>query len=175
MTRLFGEAHRKGWRWVLGMCLCAWASSAASPQPPLKDASVQEMVEQLAPPKPATRGLRNIVPQRRQIDLVINFDFDSARLQQQSLPLLGKLAQAMQSENLQKTLFRVEGHTDAKGSQRYNEELSDRRARAVMEFLREQGVAEDRLQAEGKGFSDLLNKDQPLAAENRRVRIVALE
>jgi outer membrane protein OmpA-like peptidoglycan-associated protein len=68
----------------------------------------------------------------------------------------------------------VEGHTDAKGSARYNEELSARRARSVVEFLQGKGVSVERLQAQGKGFSELLNKEQPEAAENRRVRIVTV-
>jgi outer membrane protein OmpA-like peptidoglycan-associated protein len=146
-------------------------------QAPSANASVQDIVDRLAPPSgPLTRSLsRNIVPQRRQIDLVVNFDFDSARLQPQSLPQLQRLAEAMQTERLAAQRFRVEGHTDAKGAVRYNEELSSRRARSVVDFLRAQGVSPERLQPEGRGASELLDKDQPLAPENRRVRIVALD
>lgn len=163
------------WLAPLAVFSALQAHAQAMPQAPMKDASVQEMVDQLAPPKATTRSLRNITPQRRQIELVINFDFDSARLQPQSLPLLEKLAEAMKTERLEPVKFRVEGHTDAKGAARYNDELSARRARAVAAFLREQGVSEERLQAEGRGSSDLLNRDQPMAPENRRVRIVALD
>lgn len=152
----------------------------ASPPPaqaPAANASVQDIVDRLAPSSgPLTRSLsRNIVPQRRQIDLVVNFNFDSAQLQPQSLPQLQRLAEAMQTERLAAQRFRVEGHTDAKGAVRYNEELSSRRARSVVDFLRAQGVSPERLQAEGRGASELLDKDQPLAPENRRVRIVALD
>jgi outer membrane protein OmpA-like peptidoglycan-associated protein len=69
----------------------------------------------------------------------------------------------------------VEGHTDAKGSAKYNDELSSRRAQAVAEFLASQGVAVERIQSQGKGFTQLLNPQQPEAAENRRVRIVAID
>jgi outer membrane protein OmpA-like peptidoglycan-associated protein len=69
----------------------------------------------------------------------------------------------------------VQGHTDAKGSAAYNEALSARRAQAVAEFLQGKGIRAERLRTEGKGFSELLMKDQPEAAENRRVRIVAVE
>jgi outer membrane protein OmpA-like peptidoglycan-associated protein len=161
--------------YTLAVTVLISAPSAASAQAPVGDASVQDIVDKLAP-APLTRSLsRNIVPQRRQIDLVINFDFDSARLQPQSLPQLQRLADALKTERLQAARFLVEGHTDAKGTARYNEELSARRARAVADFLQAQGVANERLQAEGKGFADLLNKEQPMAAENRRVRIVALD
>jgi outer membrane protein OmpA-like peptidoglycan-associated protein len=118
--------------------------------------------------------MRNIAPVQRQIDLVVSFDFDSDRLQPDSKPLLESLAQAINSERLQGLRFMVEGHTDAKGSARYNELLSARRAHSVVQFLRSQGVLPQRLEAQGRGFQDLLNKDQPEAAENRRVRIVTL-
>ena len=60
---------------ILSLLVGAAIASAAQSQP-IQDASVDELVQQLAPPK-ATRGLRNLAPEKRQIDLVINFDFDS--------------------------------------------------------------------------------------------------
>jgi flagellar motor protein MotB len=45
----------------------------------------------------------------------------------------------------------------------------------VVQYLAQRGVGTERLQAQGKGFSELLKPEDPLAAENRRVRIVALE
>jgi len=45
----------------------------------------------------------------------------------------------------------------------------------VADFLQSKGISAGRLQTEGKGFNDLLLKDQPEAPENRRVRIVAIE
>lgn len=151
------------------------ASAQPAPARPISQATAEQLVEQLAPAQPLTRSLaRNIAPEKRQIDLVINFDFDSAQLQSRSRPLLENLAEALNNARLQEMRFRVEGHTDAKGSARYNEELSARRARSVVEFLQGKGVSAERLQAQGKGFSELLNKDQPEAAENRRVRIITL-
>ena len=70
--------------------------------------------------------------------------------------------------------FQIEGHTDAKGSESYNKALSQRRADAVQKYLTEQGIASERMTARGLGYSQLLYPDQPQAAENRRVRIVAL-
>ena len=150
-------------------------AQTAAPARPISQATAEQLVEQLAPTQPLTRSLaRNITPEKRQIDLVINFDFDSAQLQPRSRPLLENLAEALNNARLQEMRFRVEGHTDAKGTARYNDELSARRARAVVEFLQGKGVAVTRLEAQGKGFSELLNKDQPEAAENRRVRIVTV-
>jgi outer membrane protein OmpA-like peptidoglycan-associated protein len=138
----------------------------------VKEASKDDLIEKLSPPAPVTRSLgRNIAPKAVTVDLSINFDFDSANLQASSKPLLDNLASAMNSERLASLKFRIEGHTDAKGKAEYNQELSARRALAVQNYLISQNVANDRLQAEGKGFSELLLPEKPLASENRRVRI----
>lgn len=159
------------------LCVLNAAVWAQTPATPLRDAPVHEMVERLAPQAlpSTTRSLRNLVPQKRELDLVVQFDFDSARLQPVSKPLLENLAAALSSERLASTRFLVQGHTDAKGTAAYNEALSARRAQAVAQFLQARGVLPHRLQTEGKGSSELLLQDQPEAPENRRVRIVAME
>lgn len=160
-------------------------SAAALAQMPLRDASVDTMVEHLAPQTPPTtvRSLRNLVPQPapqvpaapRQLDLVVAFGFDSAELGPESRQLLDKLAQALVSERLSASRFRVEGHTDAQGSAAYNRALSHKRAQAVAAYLTAHGVDAQRVLPVGRGFEALLLKDQPYAAENRRVRIVTME
>ncbi len=141
----------------------------------VQQATKEDLIEKLTPPAPpTTRSLRNLVPKPVNVDLSINFDFDSARLQATSKPLLDNLAQAMNSERLSQLKFKVEGHTDAKGKNEYNQELSARRAAAVQAYLVGQNVPAERLQAEGKGASELLLPDKPMASENRRVRISLL-
>lgn len=115
------------------------------------------------------------VPVRPSLSLLIQFDFDSVRVRPESQQALSNLAQALQSEALAASRFAVEGHTDAKGSADYNQRLSQRRAEAVRDYLGQQGVAVARLQAAGKGASELANPLEPFAAENRRVRIVNLD
>lgn len=146
--------------------------SASATAQLVQQASKDDLIEKLTPPAPpTTRSMRNLVPKPVNVDLSINFDFDSARLQANSKPLLDNLAQAMNSQRLGALKFKVEGHTDAKGTADYNQELSSRRASAVQAYLIAQNVNADRLQAEGKGASDLLVPEKPLASENRRVRI----
>lgn len=141
----------------------------------VQQASKEDLIDKLTPPAPpTTRSLRNLAPKPVNVDLSINFDFDSARLQASSKPLLNNLAQAMTSERLSALKFKVEGHTDAKGKNEYNQELSARRALAVQAYLIDQNVPAERLQAEGKGASELLVPEKPLASENRRVRITLL-
>jgi len=142
---------------------------------PLADASVEEIVQALTP-QPKTRSLsRNMKVEPAKIDLTVNFDFDSAKLKEESKPLLERLAQALRTERLASLKFQIEGHTDAQGTAAYNDVLSTRRAAAVVGFLSQSGVETDRLQSVGKGFRDLLEPEDPKSAKNRRVRILTLE
>ena len=159
------------------LLLIGWALVAcgATAQETIKSATVDELVDKLAPPKALTRSLRNLAPEARKIDLMIQFDFDSARLQEVSKPLLSSLAEAMGSERIKTLRFKVEGHTDARGSAAYNEALSARRAQSVLAFLQSGGVQAGRLQAEGRGATELLDPAHPQAPENRRVRISTVD
>lgn len=173
------------------VCLCAaWPLLAQTSTP-----STEQMIQQLKAPR--TRGLRNLsvepvaVPAvgdnsvsaaqtvapvvRPSLSLLIQFDFNSARVRSESQQALANLSQALQSPELLSANFAVEGHTDAKGGKDYNQKLSQQRAQAVSDFLKAQGVAEVRLTAAGKGASELANTTDPFAAENRRVRIVNLD
>jgi outer membrane protein OmpA-like peptidoglycan-associated protein len=121
-----------------------------------------------------TNATGNAAPVRPSLSLQIQFDFNSAKVRAESQQALSNLAQALRSPELQSASFAVEGHTDAKGRADYNQKLSQSRAEAVREYLAQQGVESTRLQASGKGSSDLANSTDPYAAENRRVRIVNL-
>ena len=154
--------------------------------------SAGDMVEQLkSQAGPRTRSLRNLtveaVPNaaasiaggpavaRPSLSLLIQFDFNSANVKPESQQALANLAQALQSKELLDSRFAIEGHTDAKGRADYNLKLSQQRAERVRGFLARTGVAPSRLSAVGKGSTELSNEADPLAAENRRVRIVNLD
>ena len=70
----------------------------------------------------------------------------------------------------------VEGHTNSRGSEGYNEELSEARAEAVMGWLIDHGIQAERLLAKGLGESrPLLEDDHPDAmVVNRRVEFIVL-
>lgn len=149
--------------------------------------SAGDMVEQLKNQAgPRTRSLRNLtveavpnaaasVAGRPSLSLLIQFDFNSASVKPESQQALVNLAQALQSSELVESRFAIEGHTDAKGRADYNLKLSQQRAEGVRNILVRQGVTPSRLSALGKGSSELSNEADPLAAENRRVRIVNLD
>ena len=161
----------KSWLLLIGFAFTVFNVTA---QEPIKSATADELVEKLAPAPSATRSMRNLTPAPRKIDLMVQFDFGSARLQESSKPLLASLAEAMGSERIKALRFKLEGHTDAVGKASYNQRLSEKRAQSVLEFLSNKGVEKDRLMAEGKGSSELLLPDKPDAMENRRVRITTL-
>ncbi len=150
-------------------------STNAFSQTPIKSTSASELIEKLAPAEdqPQTRSLgkRNIVVKPKSVDLVIQFDLDSAVLKNESRPLLDDLVSAMKNERLANMRFKVEGHTDAQGSEQHNMKLRQHRADAVITYWTIKGVEGDRLTGEGKGFSELLIPEKPKASENRRVKI----
>ena len=120
-----------------------------------------------APPEPPAA--------RPSLSMAIRFDFDSARLRPEGAAVLDRLATALQTNDLKDSRFLIEGHTDAKGVADYNLRLSQQRADEVRRYLQLRGVAEQRLSAVGRGSQEPANVAQPLAAENRRVRIVNVE
>lgn len=151
------------------------ASTGLAQQAPRSDLTVDEIVNALSP-APKTRSLgRNLKVEPAKIDMTVNFDFDSANLKNESKPQLERLAEALKNERLLQLRFQVEGHTDARGSASYNLGLSSRRADSVLSFLVQQGIDRERLQAVGKGFTELLEPADPASAKNRRVRIMTLE
>lgn len=138
----------------------------------------QRIIEALKPkPTVKTRSLRNlkvapVAPPS--LSLTIGFEFDSAELSAQSASQLKELNAAIGSIELAQLEFRIEGHTDGKGAPSYNLRLSERRAATVKNFLVTAGISVERLKAEGKGATELAFPNSPLAAENRRVKIVTL-
>lgn len=101
------------------------------------------------------------------------FASDKAELLPAAQQRLGEVAKALNEGNPNAQLV-VEGHTDAKGSQGHNLELSARRAEAVRTYLVSQGVDSKRISAQGLGFSRPVadNKSAEGRANNRRVEIV---
>lgn len=124
---------------------------------------------------PAEAEPPSAAPARPSLSLMIQFDFNSARVRPESRQALANLSLALQSPGLVDSRFAVEGHTDAKGNAAANLRLSQQRAQAVRDILAAKGVADTRLVATGKGSTELANSAEPFAAENRRVRIVNLD
>ncbi len=102
----------------------------------------------------------------------ILFDFDSSNLRSTARENLGALA-----DNLNKypnTDVTILGHTDATGSDSYNQALSQRRAASAAQYLRSMGVGDDRISTRGLGESDPVASNDSAEGRqlNRRVEVV---
>lgn len=103
-------------------------------------------------------------------DNEVTFDFDSATIKSSFTDSLLKVADVMQKYESQ---GEVVGHTDSKGAESYNQQLSERRASAVVDYLVSQGVYRGNLVATGRGESQPRESNATEAgrALNRRVEI----
>jgi outer membrane protein OmpA-like peptidoglycan-associated protein len=122
-----------------------------------------------------TRGFRAAAPAsgKREAPLLITFVSDSADLMPAAKRALDTVARVLRSDKLAQSSFRVEGHADPSGDDAHNQVLSQQRAESVVGYLvTEHGIDPARLQAVGKGSTELLNKTDKTAPENRRVTIV---
>lgn len=105
-------------------------------------------------------------------DLKVQFTSNSAELTAGSKATLDELGKALQSSELRALRFEIAGHTDAKGSDKANEELSRRRAMAVTNHLQTSfGIEARRLQPTGYGEKRLADPQNPNSGANRRVEI----
>jgi outer membrane protein OmpA-like peptidoglycan-associated protein len=117
--------------------------------------------------------IATVAQERPRIDLEIKFDFNSANLAKAALADMDNLGKALSDPALKGGTFVLAGHTDAVGSDEYNQDLSSRRADTVKRYLTEKfSLVPDRLVTAGYGKTRLKNKDNPKAAENRRVEVV---
>ena len=114
-------------------------------------------------------------PSAGKASLLITFATDSSELTGESQSVLDALARALQSDALAGFSFRVEGHSDSRGDDSHNMELSQLRADAVAAYLKKaHGILPERLTTIGKGSSEPLNTARVDAPENRRVTIVTI-
>lgn len=99
----------------------------------------------------------------------IYFDFNKATLKEESFKELNKVVKFM--EDNETITIEIGGHTDSKGSEEYNQKLSQERAESVMNYLFENGIYNERVSAMGYGESqpETTNDTDEGRAINRRV------
>lgn len=101
-------------------------------------------------------------------DLVVNFEYNSDNLTTPAKSNLDEFAKALKDPRLDRMSFVVEGHTDAKGGDDYNLDLSTRRANSVVRYLTSRGVETAKLESKGVGKQNPIGSD-PMDPANRRV------
>jgi outer membrane protein OmpA-like peptidoglycan-associated protein len=117
------------------------------------------------PPKKA-----KIVEERIEITEKVQFAYNKAEILSASDDLLNDVATVMEQHPEVKKI-RIEGHASSEGNDKYNKDLSDKRAKAVMNFLINAGIAEDRMEAVGYGEERPIadNETEEGREKNRRV------
>lgn len=100
------------------------------------------------------------------------FDFDSAKIRPDAIPILDKAVAWLNEFPTVKGV--IEGHTDSRGSEEYNQGLSERRAKAVYDYLVDKGINKFRLTYKGYGESRPVatNETDEGRQLNRRIVLV---
>ncbi|HGG60819.1 MAG TPA: OmpA family protein [Gammaproteobacteria bacterium] len=138
------------------------------------DKQQREMEEKLA----AERARQAVKLERVKEDTLklnlnseVTFDTDSAKLKSSFYPSLNKIANIISQYD--QTTVRVVGHTDSRGTEVYNQKLSEKRAESVSSYLALKGVDYRRITVEGRGESEPIadNNTEGGRAANRRVEI----
>jgi outer membrane protein OmpA-like peptidoglycan-associated protein len=153
-----------------GMKTCGVAVTVACPPPP--------------PPCPPPPACPPPPPAPKVIDRLtihVNFDFDKSDIREADMPELQKAIDFVKKYPGSKV--KLEGYTDSKGTEEYNQKLSERRAGAVEQYLIKEGAVESsKISAEGYGEANPIapnktpdGKDNPEGrAQNRRVEILIM-
>jgi outer membrane protein OmpA-like peptidoglycan-associated protein len=117
--------------------------------------------------------IAEIASTKPKIDLEIQFDYNSADISNSSMPAVQELGKALSNSALKGSTFVVAGHTDAAGSEQYNQGLSERRADTIKRYLTEKyGLNGADLVTVGYGESKPKDPNAPMDAVNRRVQVV---
>ncbi len=106
---------------------------------------------------------RNVFPIEEGTDLakvfkisIIYFDLDKSNIRPDAAKDLQKIIEVMKEyPNMQ---VAIKSHTDSRQTHKYNEQLSDRRAKSTMEYLIQNEINRERLTAKGYGETELINK-----------------
>ena len=109
---------------------------------------------------------------RMQIPVADGFASGKTEIRPALAKVLDALAPVLAPE--EGAAVKVVGHTDSQGSEMINLQLSIARAEAVVEHLRQRGIALERLSADGRGEADPLtsNASEEGRARNRRIELI---
>lgn len=173
-------------RTLLSSCLLLAALPVlAQEAPAIAEGKVTEdaLIDALTPaPAPMrTRSIRVVrdepiaPPKRASASLLITFETNSAALTASAKRALDTVGGALASDKLSSFRFGIEGYADPRGVSARNLKLSQMRAESVRDYLvSAHKIDRSRLEPIGKGDTEVLNKSDLSAAENRRVTLVNL-
>jgi outer membrane protein OmpA-like peptidoglycan-associated protein len=120
--------------------------------------------------------IAEIASTKPNIDLEIQFDYNSAAISTGSTQAVQELGKALSNPNFRGSTFVVAGHTDGIGGDAYNQDLSERRADTIKRYLVDRyGIAGNDLVTVGYGKSKLKDAGNPADPINRRVQVVNMD
>lgn len=120
--------------------------------------------------------IAEIASTKPKIDLEIRFDYNSADISKASMPAVQELGKALSDASLKGSTFVVAGHTDAVGGEGYNQDLSERRADTIKQYLTEKfGLKGSDLVTVGYGKTQPKDPNAPMDPVNRRVQVVNMD
>jgi outer membrane protein OmpA-like peptidoglycan-associated protein len=120
--------------------------------------------------------IATIASTKPNIDLEINFDYNSAEISKASLQAAQELGKALSNPSLRGSTFVVAGHTDGIGGDTFNQDLSERRADTIKNYLMQKfGINGSDLVTVGYGKTKLKDAQNPTDPINRRVQVVNME
>ncbi len=104
------------------------------------------------------------------------FEYNKAIIKSESFPILDAVAATLEG-NPDIQLIEVQGHTDERGNDAYNLDLSTKRAAAVKQYLIDKGIDKDRLESQGYGETQPLDnrRNEAAYAKNRRVEFLIVK
>jgi OmpA-OmpF porin, OOP family len=120
-------------------------------------------------PRPTVQAMQAV--QAVKAAQLITFKNGSSELTADGTLIAQKIAIAMLRADKVTQRFSLQGHTDAVGGREYNLGLSERRAKALADFLAAQGVSPNRFETKGFGFDQPLSGLSRTSPSNRRVEV----
>ena len=110
----------------------------------------------------------------------VYYDFDSYKVRPDAKPVLDKLVRLLKDNP--DISIEIQGHTDCRGSEAYNQRLSDRRAKSVVKYLIHNGIDKNRLKSIGFGETkpavkcdDCAHCGEAIWQKNRRSEFIVLD
>jgi outer membrane protein OmpA-like peptidoglycan-associated protein len=162
---------------VTGLAACGGVTKFSDTTPIAVVVPAPKPPEPPPPPPPPKKPKRvEVKVDRIEITEKIQFELDKATIKSESHGLLNEIVDVLK-ENPSIKKVDIIGHTDSDGADKYNQDLSDRRAKAVLEYLTSHGIDEKRLTSKGMGESKPIadNNTAEGKEKNRRVEFLIVE
>lgn len=99
----------------------------------------------------------------------IYFDYDKAFIRSVDIPFLNEIVEVVEGHS--DLRIKVIGNTDADGSDFYNEQLSKRRAEAIIDFFVNKGLAKDRIEIQFNGEKKPIDSNQTSEGKQKNRRV----